>query len=102
MANGIQAQHPHARYYPIEGDREATGERIGVMAINKRWSELTTAQKRGIVLSGTAQIGLLIAALLDLYRRPKEEIRGNKLMWTLASFVNFVGPITYLLFGRRR
>jgi hypothetical protein len=72
------------------------------MANKKRWSELTTAQKRGIVLSATVQIALLAAALLDIYRRPEEEIWGNKLLWTLVSFVNFVGPISYFLFGRRR
>jgi hypothetical protein len=73
------------------------------MTNKKKWSELTTAQKRGIVLSGTVQITLLVAALLDIYRRPKEEIRGNnKWLWTLASFVNFVGPISYFLFGRKR
>jgi hypothetical protein len=69
---------------------------------NKRWSELTTAQKRGIVLSGTVQIALLAAALVDIYRRPPREIRGNKLLWTLVSFVNFAGPLTYFFFGRRR
>ena len=69
---------------------------------NKRWSELTTAQKRSIVLSGIVQMALLAAALVDIYRRPKEHIRGNKLLWTLASFVNFVGPISYFFFGRRR
>jgi hypothetical protein len=30
---------------------------------DKKWGELSTAQKRGIVLSGAVQIGLLIAAL---------------------------------------
>ena len=68
----------------------------------KDWKDLSTRQKRGIVLAGTVQIGLLLAALSDIYRRPKEEIRGNKLLWALASFVNFVGPISYFLFGRRR
>ena len=72
------------------------------MTNKKGWSELTTAQKRSIVLSGAAQIALLTVALVDIYRRPKEEIRGNKLLWTLVSFVNFVGPISYFLFGRRR
>jgi len=68
----------------------------------KEWKDLSSRQKRGIMLAGTVQIGLLLAALLDIYRRPKEEIRGNKLLWTLASFVNFVGPISYFLFGRKR
>ena len=68
----------------------------------KEWSDLSTGQKRGIVLSGIVQITLLAAALADIYRRPKAKIRGNKLLWTLASFVNFVGPLSYFLFGRRR
>lgn len=68
---------------------------------SKRWSELTTAQKRGIALFGTVQIALLVAALVDIYRRPAREIQGNKLLWTLASFVNFVGPLSYFFFGRR-
>lgn len=69
---------------------------------NKRWSELTTAQKRSIVLAGSVQITLLTAALVDIYRRPKEEIRGSKLLWTPAVFVNFIGPLSYFFFGRRR
>ena len=68
----------------------------------KEWKYLSPRQKSGIVLGGTVQIGLLLTALLDIYRRPKEEIRGDKLLWTLAAFVNFVGPISYFLFGRKR
>jgi hypothetical protein len=44
---------------------------------NKRWSELSTRQQRGIMLSGTVQIALLIAALADIWRRPEEGIRGT-------------------------
>ena len=68
----------------------------------KKWKDLSPRKKRGILLSGTVQIGLLVAALLDIYRRPGEEIRGSKRLWTLAAFVNFVGPISYFLFGRKR
>jgi len=67
----------------------------------KVWKDLSPRQKRGIVLGGTVQIGLLLAALLDIYRRPKEQIRGDKRLWSLATFVNFVGPISYFLFGRK-
>ena len=73
-----------------------------VAVANKRWSELSTGQRRGIVLSGVVQVVLLGAALLDIWRRPEEKIRGNKRMWALASFVNFVGPVAYFAFGRRR
>lgn len=68
----------------------------------KRWEDLSTAQKGGITLAGAIQISLLAAALVDIYRRPAEEIRGNKLLWTAASFVNFIGPISYFLLGRKR
>ena len=70
--------------------------------VNKRWRELGPGQRRSIVLSGVVQLALLVAALVDIRRRPQEEIRGNKWLWTAAAFVNFVGPISYFLFGRRR
>jgi hypothetical protein len=68
----------------------------------KKWSDLSTGQKRGIVLSGAVQIGLLISALIDIHRRPVGEIRGSKRVWTAVSFINFAGPISYFAFGRRR
>lgn len=49
-----------------------------------------------------AQLALLVAALLDIYRRPREEIRGSKVLWVLVSFVNFIGPSSYFLFGRKK
>jgi hypothetical protein len=61
----------------------------------KRWSELSAGQRRGVMLSGVVQITLLIAALVDIWRRPEEEIRGSKRLWTAAAFVNFIGPLSY-------
>jgi hypothetical protein len=69
---------------------------------NKRWGDLSSTQRRAVVLSGVVQLGLLAAALVDIYRRPDGEIRGPKRLWAAAAFVNFVGPISYFLFGRRR
>jgi hypothetical protein len=40
--------------------------------------------------------------LLDLRRRPSTQIRGSKRLWAAAAFVNFVGPLAYFSFGRRR
>jgi hypothetical protein len=68
----------------------------------KRWDELSNLQRGAVVLLGVVQLGLLVAALGDIYRRPDEEIRGGKRLWAAAAFVNFVGPISYFLFGRRR
>jgi hypothetical protein len=72
------------------------------MADKKRWSERPAWQHRVIIGAGTAQISLLVAALVDIRRRPARRIRGSKRLWTAASFVNTVGPIAYFVFGRRR
>ena len=31
-----------------------------------------------------------------------DEINGSKQMWTVAAFINFIGPIAYFTFGRKR
>jgi hypothetical protein len=55
---------------------------------NKRWRDLSPGQKGAIALSGAVQLGLLVAALVDIYRRPAGEIRGRKGVWVAAAFVN--------------
>jgi hypothetical protein len=37
---------------------------------NKRWGDLSSTQRKAVVLSGVVQLGLLAAALADIYRRP--------------------------------
>ena len=72
------------------------------MAIpKKRWDELIGIQKGAIVLTGAVQPGLL-AALVDIYRRPAGEIRGEKRLWVTAAFIKYVAPISYFLFGGKR
>lgn len=68
----------------------------------RKWSDLSDRQKAMVLTVGSVQISLLLTALADIYRRPAEEIRGSKWAWIAASFVNFVGPISYFLFGRKR
>jgi hypothetical protein len=46
------------------------------------------------------QLGLLIAALVDLLRR--EKTNGPKWVWGLVIvLVNIIGPIIYLVAGRK-
>lgn len=75
-----------------------------VMPRNKKWGDLTARQKVPFILRGIVQMALLAAALADIYRRPAEEIRGGKWLWSAVAFVNFmgIGPIAYFLFGRKR
>ena len=68
----------------------------------KRWSDLSTGAKVGTIVAATVQLSLLVAALTDLRRRDPAQVKGPRWAWALASFVNFVGPISYFLLGRRR
>ena len=72
------------------------------MAGKKKWSDLSTRQQTLVVAGAAVQIGLLGAALLDLSKRRPGEVNGPKAAWVAASFVNFVGPIAYFAFGRRK
>ncbi|MEC5192112.1 MULTISPECIES: hypothetical protein [unclassified Arthrobacter] len=71
-------------------------------ARKKTWKELSPMAKFGTITAAAVQISLLIAAQRDISRRPAEEIRGGKLLWRLATLVNFVGPGSYFTFGVKR
>lgn len=68
----------------------------------KKWSELPTSAKAGTVLMGLIQLSLLAAALLDIRKRPAEQINGSKKLWTAVAFINWVGPIAYFVKGRKQ
>jgi hypothetical protein len=47
------------------------------------------------------QLGLMIAALVDLFRRERVA-GGNKWVWGLVIvFVSTFGPLAYFVFGRK-
>ena len=68
---------------------------------NVKWSDLTSTQQRLIVVAGAAEVVLTTVALRDLRRRPASAVRGPKALWRLACVVQPVGPIAYLVVGRR-
>ena len=65
----------------------------------KTWKELSPAAKFGTITAALVQLSLLVAAQRDISHRPAEEIRGSKMLWRLATLVNFVGPGSYFTFG---
>lgn len=71
------------------------------MGTTKRWGELTGTQQKAIVVVAAAEMVLTSAALVDLARRPAAEVRGRKWLWALGCFVQPVGPVAYLILGRR-
>ena len=66
----------------------------------RKWSDLSPAQQRMIVVGAAIEIVLTTAALVDLARRPATGVRGPKLLWALGCFVQPVGPVAYLAVGR--
>src|SRR6201989_2243190 len=91
-AHGHRAPAPQA----------APGMSDGATRAKQRWSDLSPAQRRGIIGAGIVQNSLLIGALVDIRRRPAKKVRGDKRLWAAASFVSWVGPIAWFTYGRKR
>ncbi len=68
----------------------------------KSWSELSDAQKTAILVVGSIELSLTATALVDLARRPAEQVRGRKALWVLGILVQPVGPVVYLAWGAHR
>lgn len=71
----------------------------------RQWRDLSEGQRRLIVVLGTFEGVLKVAALLDLKRRPASQVRGSKRWWAAALvLVSSAGvvPLSYFAFGRRR
>jgi hypothetical protein len=72
------------------------------MAASRKWSELSSRSRKLIVGTGVVEATLLLATLIDLRRRPADQVNGSKRMWTALAFVDIIGPIAYFSLGRRR
>ena len=69
-----------------------------------KWSDLSERTRRMIIAMGVAEGCLKAAALIDIKRRPTDQIRGRKWAWaTAVILVNSLGavPLSYFAFGRR-
>jgi hypothetical protein len=69
------------------------------------WKDLSDRSRKLIIAAAAGEAVLKTAVLIDLRRRPANQIRGPKQMWIVAAvIVNSagVGPLSYFAFGRRR
>lgn len=71
------------------------------MANKKKWADLPAGAKALVVVGSIIELVLTTVALRDLHGRGKDAVRGPKWLWRVVAFVQPVGPILYLLFGRR-
>ena len=67
----------------------------------RKWSELSSGQKTAIVTLASVEMALTATALVDLIRRPADQVHGRKAVWGMALFVQPVGPVAYLWTHRR-
>ena len=68
---------------------------------NKKWSELSSTQQTLLLTAASIEMALTATALVDLVRRPADQVHGRKVLWGLALFVQPVGPVAYLWTHRR-
>ena len=68
----------------------------------KTWKEMSPGARAGFVAIGIAQVSLMVAAQRDISKRPAELINGPKAAWRMAALINFIGPMGYFIFGRKR
>jgi Phospholipase_D-nuclease N-terminal len=65
------------------------------------WAELSPRTRSLISVAAVGELTLKTAALIDIRRRSRDQVRGPRLMWAALCFVNLLGPLSYFIFGRR-
>jgi hypothetical protein len=73
------------------------------MRHKRRWEELSPRIRRLIIVGASVEGARKSAALMDLARRPANEIRGSKAKWAVAIVVvNSGGALPFYYFVRAR
>ena len=95
---------------PAHGASEGEGRLLARRAetdgvpMKKRWSDLSERNRRIITVVAIVEAALKAAMLMDLKRRPADQVKGSKKVWALSTIVNSAGiiPLAYFAFGRKR
>jgi hypothetical protein len=53
-------------------------------------------------IGGLINLALMVWMIWDLRRRSDDQINGKRRWWLLAAFAPPIGPIAYVIFGRKR
>jgi hypothetical protein len=67
----------------------------------KSWAELTPQQRTWVVVGAAVEAVLTTIAARDLATRDASQVRGPKPLWALVLTIQPVGPVAYLVVGRR-
>ena len=93
-----------AKKYRITEDEPTVDAGTGGHGHHHHHGAKCRGTKRLAGLLGVVDLALRTVSVLDLIKRPQDEIRGPKAAWGVAlAIVNSVGlvPGAYLLWGRR-
>jgi hypothetical protein len=57
-----------------------------------------------LVLAAAVETVLKLVMLIDLRKRPADQVRGPKALWAATALMSTAGlaPLAYLVLGRRR
>jgi len=72
---------------------------------SSRWRDLSPARRRAVMSVAAVDLGLRTWALVDLRRRPAQNVKGPKAAWAAGLVVvSSAGilPLAYFILGRRR
>ena len=86
---------------PAVGGRDALGLAALVVGLLLLMAPLAL-QGFAVLTAASVQLSLAATAWADLAFRAPEEVNGSKRVWALVIAVNFIGPVCYLRWGRRR
>jgi hypothetical protein len=64
---------------------------------------LDNTQKARLAVAAVAvQAAVAAVTIRDINRRPKEAVRGPKMIWRLVGGANTLGSVAYWVLGRKR
>lgn len=69
--------------------------------LKQQWKDMSSGKRAWMMILASAQVSLAVAAWADLASRPADEVKGKKGKWAALIALNYIGPITYFLKGRR-
>lgn len=67
----------------------------------RKWSELPTPAKAGIIGLAAVEAVITTIAARDLGGRTEDQVNGPRWLWRILFFVQPAGPIAYLVVGRK-
>lgn len=70
-------------------------------SLRNEWLDLPTELRFPVIAAIIADTTAKVFTWGSLIKRPANKVRGPKWAWVLVSFVNGIGPISYVLFGRK-